>query len=158
MRIRCILAFVTFAAVAPCADKYDGPRPPKPDLLYLVHADNLVPTETADAKEETKKDESVYAVTGATSPARTPVAEPIFLIQSEKVIPGRLELYKMEVKGGRREVTVSKKRRGNNRPLYLSVTKLDGNLYKVEASQPLEDGEYTISPNDSNRVYCFAVY
>ena len=86
-------------------------------------------------------------------------AEPIFLIQSEKVIPGRLELYKMEVKGGRREVTVSRgKRRGNARPLYLSVTKLDGNLYKVEAAQPLEDGEYTISPNDSNHVFCFEVY
>jgi hypothetical protein len=28
----------------------------------------------------------------------------------------------------------------------------------VEAAQPLEDGEYTISPNDSNHVYCFEVY
>jgi hypothetical protein len=56
-------------------------------------------------------------------------------------------------------VTVSRgKRRGNARPLYLSVTKLDGNLYKVEAAQPLEDGEYTISPNDSNHVFCFEVY
>ena len=147
------------AAAAFCADKYDGPRPPKPDVLYLVHADNLVPTETADAKEDSKKDEALYTVPGANSPARTPVAEPIFLIQSEKVIPSRLELYRMEVKGGRREVTVSKgRRRGSNRPLYLSVTKLDGNLYKVEAAQPLEDGEYTISPNDSNHVYCFEVY
>src|SRR4051812_10818562 len=139
MRMRWIFVFVMFAAVALCADKYDGPRPPKPDLLYLVHADNLVPTETADAKEDSKKDEAIYTVSGANSPARTPVAEPIFLIQSDKVSPNRLELYKMEVKGGRREVSVSKgRRRGNSRPLYLSVTKLDGNLYKVEAAQPLE--------------------
>lgn len=157
--MRYLFVLVTLAAAGLCADKYDGPRPPKPDLLYLVHADNLVPAETADAKEESKKDEAVYAVAGAGSPARTPVAEPIFLIQSEKVIPGRLELYRMEVKGGRREVTVSKgKRRGNARPLYLSVTKLDGNLYKVEAAQPLEDGEYTISPQGSNQVFCFEVY
>jgi hypothetical protein len=157
--MRYLFVLVTFAAAALCADKYDGPRPPKPDLLYLVHADNLVPTESADAKEESKKDEAVYAVPGANSPARTPVAEPIFLIQSEKVIPGQLQLYKMEVKGGRREVTVSKgKRRGNARPLYLSVTKLDGNLYKVEAAQPLDDGQYTISPNGSNQVFCFEVY
>jgi hypothetical protein len=40
----------------------------------------------------------------------------------------------------------------------LSVTKLDGNLYKVEAAQPLEDGEYTISPQGSNQVFCFEVY
>jgi len=157
--MRCLFVFMMFAVVAFCADKYDGPRPPKPDLLYLVHADNLVPTETTDAKEDSKKDEAVYSVPGANSPARTPVAEPIFLIQSEKVIPGRLELYRMEVKGGRREVTVSRgKRRGNARPLYLSVTKLDGNLYKVEAAQPLEDGEYTISPNNSSQVFCFEVY
>jgi hypothetical protein len=157
--MRYLFILVTFAAAGLCADKYDGPRPPKPDVLYLVHADNLVPTETADAKEESKKDEAVYAVPGASSPARTPVAEPIFLLQSEKVIPSRLELYRMEVKGGRREVMVSKgKRRGNARPLYLSVTKLDGNLYRVEAAQPLEDGEYTISPQGSNQVFCFEVY
>jgi len=157
--MRYLLVLAMFAAVALCADKYDGPHPPKPDVLYLVHADNLVPTETADAKEESKKDEALYTVPGANSPARTPVAEPIFLIQSEKVIPSRLELYRMEVKGGRREVMVSKgKRRGNARPLYLSVTKLDGNLYKVEAAQPLEDGEYTISPQGSNQVFCFEVY
>jgi hypothetical protein len=157
--MRYLFILVTFAAAGLCADKYAGPRPPKPDVLYLVHADNLVPTETADAKEESKKDEAVYAVPGASSPARTPVAEPIFLLQSEKVIPSRLELYRMEVKGGRREVMVSKgKRRGNARPLYLSVTKLDGNLYRVEAAQPLEDGEYTISPQGSNQVFCFEVY
>lgn len=157
--MRYLLVLAMFSAVALCADKYDGPRPPKSDVLYLVHADNLVPTETADAKEDSKKDEALYTVPGANSPARTPVAEPIFLIQSEKVIPGQLQLYRMEVKGGRREVTVSKgKRRGNARPLYLSVTKLDGNLYKVEAAQPLEDGEYTISPNGSNQVFCFEVY
>src|SRR6266851_4176498 len=124
MRMRYLFVLMMFAAVAFCAEKYDGPRPPKPDLLYLVHADNLVPTETADAKEESKKDEALYAVPGANSPARTPVPEPIFLILSEKVIPGRLELYRMEVEG----------------------------------AQPLEDGEYTISPNDSNHVFCFEVY
>jgi len=159
MQMRYLFVLMMWAAAAFSAEKYDGPRPPKPDLLYLVHADNLVPTETTEAKEESKKDEAQYVVPGASSPARTPVAEPIFLIESEKVIPSRLALYRMEVKGGRREVTVSKgKRRGNARPLYLSVTKLDGNLYKVEAAQPLEDGEYTISPNDSNRVFCFEVY
>ena len=31
------------------AQKYDGPRPPKKDMIYLLHADNLVPTETGEA-------------------------------------------------------------------------------------------------------------
>ena len=121
-------------------------------MLYLVHADNLVPTEALDAKEES----GVYVVQGASSPARTPLAEPIFLIESDKVIPERLELYRWEVKGGRRELATAKgKRKGSVRPLHLSVNKVDGKLYRVEASETLDNGEYSLSPNDSNKVFCF---
>jgi hypothetical protein len=141
------------------AERYDGPRPPKPDLLYLVHADNLVPTEEADAKQESRKDDTIYSVSGASSSARTPVAEPIFLIQSEKIQPEKLELYKMDVKNGRRELTVSNKsRRRSGKALFLSVTRVEGGLFRVEASQPLEEGQYSISPSGDNRVYCFEVY
>ena len=138
------------------ADKYDGPRPPQPDMLYLVHADNLIPTEAVEAKEES----GVYSVPGASSPARTPLAEPIFLIQSDKVLPERLELYRWEVKGGRRELSIGKgsKRKGSARALHLSVNKLDGRLYRVEAAEPLDNGQYSLSPNDSNKVFCFEVY
>jgi hypothetical protein len=142
--------------VALAADKYDGPRPPKSDVVYLVHADNLIPTEAVDAKEES----GTYSVPGASSSARTPLAEPIFLIESDKVLPERLELYRWEVKGGRRELTVGKgnKRKGGARALHLSVNQVDGRLYRIEASEPLDDGEYSLSPNDSNKVFCFEVY
>ena len=145
---------IPLAALA--ADKYDGPRPPKPDLAYLVHADNLIPTEALEAKD----DGGLYTVPGASSTARTPLAEPIFLIQSDKVLPERLELYRWEIKGGRRELAIGKgnKRKGGARALHLSVNKLDGRLYKVEASEPLDNGEYSLSPNDSNKVFCFEVY
>jgi hypothetical protein len=153
------LIFFLLSAVAGSAQKYTGPRPPKPDVVYLVHADNLVPLEVAEAKQETKKDEVTYTVAGASSPARTPLAEPIFLVQSDKIQADHLELYRMEVKNGRREVSMSKsRRRGGPRPLRLSVSKLDGNLYRVEASEMLENGEYSLSPNDSNAVFCFEVY
>ena len=97
---RLALLLTLAMGVALAADKYDGPRPPKPDLVYLVHADNLIPTEALEAKEEW----GVYTVPGAASPARTPLAEPIFLIESDKVLPERLELYRWDVKGGRREL------------------------------------------------------
>jgi hypothetical protein len=42
--------------------------------------------------------------------------------------------------------------------LRLSVTRLDRGMYRIEASETLENGEYSISPNDSNRVFCFQVY
>lgn len=150
-----ILFALTVAVFA--AEKYTGPRPAQPDLPYLVHADNLVATEVGDAKQESKKDDTIYTVSGANSPARTPVAEPIFLIQADKVLPDRLELYRFDVKNGQRQLQMNKKRRGA-KALHLQVTKLDGNLYRVEASEPLENGQYSLSPNDSNKVFCFEVY
>ena len=152
------LLWVSLFCFTAWAQKYDGPRPPKKDVIYLVHADNLVPTETADAKDDSKKDEAVYSVPGANSPARTPVAEPIFLIQSEKVSAEGLELYRFDVKNGRREITLSSKRRSGPKALHLSVTRLDRGLYRVEAAEPLENGEYVLSPSGSNQVFCFAIY
>ncbi len=156
---RILVLAVLLASLVLAADQYTGPRPPKPDLPYLVHADNLIPTEAAEAKEDSKKDDTTYTLPGVSSPARTPLAEPIFLIESDRVSADRLELYRWEVKNGHRELALSKaRRRGNNKALYLSVTRVDGNLYRVEASEPLENGEYSLSPNDSNRVFCFEVF
>lgn len=141
------------------AQKYDGPRPPKPDMVYLVHADNLIPTEVAEAKAESKKNETTYTIPGASSPARTPLAEPIFIMESDKIQPERLELYRMEVKNGHREVNMSQKRsRTGPHALRLSVTSLDRNLYRIEASETLDNGEYSLSPTGSDQVFCFEVY
>jgi len=152
----------SFTLVTLClsaADKYDGPVPPKPDILYLVHADNLVETEVAQAQQESRKNDSTFVMSGATSTARTPLAEPIFIIDAQRVSPDRLELYRLDVKGGNREVSLSSgKRRGGNRPLHLVVTPLGGHLYRVEVGEPLENGEYALSPNGDNRAFCFEVY
>jgi len=158
--MRSVLCLTIAAAGFACAqDKYTGPRPPKPDVLYLVHADNLIPTEVTDAKGESKHNETVYTVPGAGSPARTPLAEPIFIIQADKIQQQALELYRADVKGGRREFTMVQKRtRGSPKPLRLTVSRLDGGLYRVEVDETIENGEYAISPNASNTVFCFAVY
>ena len=157
--MRSLILLTIAAAAALAQEKYTGPRPPKPDVLYLVHADNLIPTEVLDAKPDSKKNEVVYTVPGANSPARTPLAEPIFLIDAEKIQPQSLELYRVETRGGKREVSVSLKHtRGGSKALRLTVTRLDGHLYRVEADDQLDNGEYAISPNGSNTVFCFEVY
>ena len=140
------------------AEKYSGPLPPKPDVPYLLHASNLVELETGQAREESRKNDTNYVVSGASSPARTPLAEPIFVIDAQKLTPDRFELYRLDVKGGNREVTFSNRRKGGNRPLHLAVTPLGGHLYKIEADEPLENGEYALSPSGENRVFCFAIY
>jgi hypothetical protein len=146
-----LLALSVFAA-----EKYNGPVPPKPDVPYLLHASTLVPTEVADAREEGKNDEK-FVISGASSPARTPLAEPIFLIDARQLSPENFQLYRLDVKGRNREVMLGSSRRGSQ-PLHLAVRQLSGHLYRVEADQPLENGEYVLSPNGDNRAFCFEIY
>jgi hypothetical protein len=141
------------------AQTYDGPRPPKKDMIYIVHADNLIPTETGEAQQEGKKNDPVYTFPGASSPARTPLAEPIFILDSDAIKPDSVELYRMDVKSGHREVKVSGgSKKSGNKALRLSVTKLDRGLYKLEAAETLDPGEYSLSPTSGNHVFCFEVY
>jgi hypothetical protein len=160
MRVMNRLAgMVLLASTLALGQKYSGPRPPKPDVVYLVHADNLVPTDVVEARQESKKNEIQFSVSGAGASAKTPLAEPIFIIESDKIQPQSLELYHFETKGGNREVTMSQRRtRGGPRPLRLTVTHLDGKLYKIEADEELENGQYGLSPTGSNTVFCFEVY
>jgi hypothetical protein len=151
------LALATLLAAQPA--KYDGPRPPKPDVPYLVLADTLVSTEVVNAKEDTHKDDTTYTIPGASSSARTPLAEPILILQTAKLSPEELQCYRMEVRNGNRQVSFNKKKRkDSSRPLRFLVTKLDDNLYKLEANEQLENGEYSLSPNGSNQVFCFQIY
>jgi hypothetical protein len=153
------LTLILLSAALAFGQKYTGPKPPKPDLPYLVHADNLVPTEVSESKPETKHNDVMYTVPGTSSPARTPLAEPIFLMESDKITAQSLELYKVDVKSGHREVTMSQKHtRGGAKALRLSVTRLDHNLYRIEVDEQIENGEYALSPNGSNTVFCFEVY
>jgi len=138
------------------AQKYTGPRPPKADLPYLKHADNLVPTEAAEAKEEKKKDDILYVVDGANSSAKTPLASPIFLLQAAKLAPERLQLFKLDSKSDRREILFSPKH--PPKAIRVEVTRLGSDLYRIEVNESLDPGEYSFSPEGSNTVFCFQVF
>jgi hypothetical protein len=145
------------AVLAASAQKYDGPRPPKPDVPYLKHADNLISTEAVMAKEEKKKDDVTYTIDGPASTARTPLASPVFLMQANKVPPEKLALYKLEVKGGHREIYFPAKK--PPQAIRMVVTRLttDG-LWKIEVDESLEPGEYSLSPEGSSQAFCFEVF
>ena len=153
------LAFALAASLA--AQKYDGPRPDKPDTPYLQHASKLIPLDQDDAKEDKRKEGTAYVTPGAAAKARTPLAEPIILFESKNIAPERLSLYRMEAKGGSREVFFfenPKKRKDSSKVLRLSVTKIATGLYKLEPTEPLPNGEYAVSPADSNTVFSFTMY
>jgi hypothetical protein len=139
--------------------KYSGPRPPQPDVPFLWHAGNLIATESAEAREEKRKNETIASIPGASSPVKTPLAEPIFLLETVKIAPGQLELWKLEPKGGARQLVVpDRPKKSGPRPLRLVVTRLDDSLYRVEVNEVLENGEYSLSPRGSSQVFCFQVY
>lgn len=141
------------------AEKYTGPRPPKPDVPYLLHADNLIETEIGKAKSDERKDTVLAVVPGASSPVKTPLAEPIFLIQTDKLSVDKIAAYRMEVKNGQREVVVNAKKFKNmKQPIHLQVTRLDDRLYRVEVDEPLENGEYSLSPDGSDETFSFQIY
>lgn len=153
------IAVIASVSLLAAAEKYTGPHPAKADLPYLMHADNLIETEVSEAREETRKDATVAVVPGNASKARTPLAEPIFILRAEKLVPERIQAYKLEVKNGTREVTIGLKRGKNSaRPIFLNVTPLTGGLYKIEVDQPLENGQYCLSPEGSNATFSFEVY
>lgn len=158
MRVFVLLLAASFVLPAQ-NQKYKGPRPPKPDVLYLLHATNLVETEQQTAREEKRKDDTAYIVDGAASPVKTPMAEPIFLLESKQLMPDKLQLYKLDAKNGKREIVMSmKKRRDSARPLHLMVRRVADGLFRIEANEFLQNGEYAVTPEGSNQVFLFQVY
>jgi hypothetical protein len=157
MRIRCLVLGLA-AALAAAAQNYTGPLPPQVDLPYLKHAQNLVPTEVLDAKEEKgKKDDITYVIPGAASSARTPLASPVFLLEADKLVAAKLSLYKLESRNGRREIVFSPKKQP--KAIRVELTRLNTDkLYRLEVEESLEPGEYALTPEGSNQVFCFQVY
>jgi hypothetical protein len=158
--VLCVVALLAAMLPVAYAQKHRGPRPAKADVPYLMHADNLIELEGGEASQREDKDRTYYTISGASSPARTPLAEPIFLYASEKVSPEKFQLYRMETtRDGTRQIMFNSRRQKDNpKPVRFSITRLDSNLYRLEAQETLEPGEYVLTPTGANDVYCFNVF
>ena len=78
-------------------------------------------------------------------------------LQAEKVAASKLALYKLESRNGRREITFSPKKQP--RAIRVELTRLNTDkLYQLEVEESLEPGEYGLSAEGSNTVYCFQVF
>lgn len=150
-RVLCLVLLA--AGLGSGEGKYDGPVPAKSDLPYLLQAQRLTEIEVGKAREEKKKDGTLVVVVGAASTARTPLPEPILILDARKIAPERLELFLFEVKDGNREVSLPA-----TQPLHLRVTPLKEHLYKIEPSEMLEAGEYALRSGADNQIFCFQVY
>ena len=158
MRVLILAAFAASTVLAQ-SDKYTGPKPAKADLPYLLHATTLLETDAGSAREEKTKDGLLYVLDGTAAKSRTPLAEPIFILSAKKLIPDKISCWKMTIKGGRRELSIpAKPKKDSPRPARILVTRLEGDRYKLELSENLENGEYVLSPDGSNEVFAFTVF
>jgi len=156
-----LLLLLSVPAAAQSSRKYTGPRPDKADVPYLLHASRLIELEKSVATESKTKDGTLYAVPGAESPVKTPVPEPIFLFKAGTINPESLSLFRMVPRSGSRTLQFppeGKRRKDGPRPVFVLVTMLEPGLYRVEVNEPLQDGEYCLSPEGSNDVFCFSEY
>jgi hypothetical protein len=166
MRILCqitigcalLTAFSLGLMAAEEKNKLGLPNPPQADVPYLIHASNLVETEKAAATEETRDNQSIYCVPGASSPARTPLTGPEFLFLADKLDPSSFELFAMQANKGRREVLVRKKKKIMAQSLIVTVWPVESGLYRIRVDDRLQAGEYCLTPKGSNDAFCFAVF
>ncbi len=155
--IRRVILLIFFANLAAFAEQYPGTAPGAPEVPYLVAADNVAATEVSEAVEQPgKKDDITYVIAGAASPAKTPLPSPVFVLQSEKLNPDKLQVFKLDVRNGHREIAFSRKKAP--KPYTLTVTRYSDNVFKLEVDGSLPPGEYSMTPEGSNAVFCFAVY
>ena len=153
------LAFFVLALAVFAQEPYKGPVPDKSDLPFIRPANKLLPTDVGEAKDDSAKGDTTYSVAGTAAIAKTPLTEPSFIVKVEKLNVQQMQLYKMEIKGGQRQLVLSAKPKKNGpRAIRISLDPLSTGLYKLEVQEPLENGEYCLSPGGSNAVYCFAVY
>jgi len=159
MKLRNRFSLSLLVALGAFAQKYSGPRPPKPDIPYLVHADSLLQTEVGEAKEQKGKGATLsFVIKGANSSAKTPLASPIFLMRADKLDADKLQLFGLLTNKGKREVMYSRRGKRTARTYILNVTPVGSDLFRIEVDQSLSPGEYALTPEGSNQVFCFAVF
>ena len=79
-------------------------------------------------------------------------------VHAEQRLVTDIALAGPESKNGRREVLFSHKKKQVARPLSATASRVGDDLYKLEVDVSLGKGEYSITPNGSNQVFCFRVY
>ncbi|MBV8898477.1 MAG: hypothetical protein JO051_18315 [Acidobacteriaceae bacterium] len=159
-----VIAFAAMAvALAFPQQKGAATKPPKADLPYLLEAQKLIPTDATPATRSTTKEDERVTVDGATSSARTPVPEPIFVFSAGQIKATDFELIHFEVASGRRQWTKGKQERPNNDEepeeiLRLTLRPIAEGIVRIEAAEMLNPGEYALIPRGKDTAFCFTVF
>ena len=154
---RCIVCALLLSFGVLAQQRYKGPPPPKKDLPYMVRGDDLVETEPGVAQPRDDGNQTKYSIPGANSMVKTPRVSPSIVVDVSKIDLRSLQLFQVESKDGHREIVFPKRGKGP-RPIPMVTTRLGGSLFQFDPADDLPKGEYALTPQGSNAVFCFAVY
>jgi hypothetical protein len=153
-----IPAFVATMIMAQQKDA--APKPPKTDLPYLLEGNKLIPTDTQAATRS--KDDQTITVAGATSSARTPLPEPVFLFSPGQLAAAQFELFHFQILKDHRQWTKgAQDRPDNDAPedtIRLTLRPAGSGLVRIEAAEMLNPGEYALIARGQNKAFCFTVF
>ena len=153
-----LISVLAGLAASVAAGQGKPPTPPKPDVPFLIHATSLLETESNTAVELEKKKELLYTIQGPSSGVETPMARPEFVIRAENLNLNGLRLYRFESQNGHREILLRKKKKLVARAYFLSVDALGEGVFRIRVDDVLDNGEYCLTPDGSNDVFCFTVF
>jgi hypothetical protein len=141
--------------------KSSGPKPPKSDLPYLLEAEKLIPTDAQPLTRSGAKDDETITVNGATSSARTPLPEPIFLFAPGQINASDFELIQFQVVNGKRQWKKGQPANSGDEPapvLRLTLRPVSEGVVRIEAAAMLNPGEFALLPRGKNTAFCFTVF
>lgn len=134
------------------------PNPPKQDVPFLIHGNDLRELDQTKAVEEEIKNQLRFWIPGTVSTVKTPLAAPEFLLDSKDLDPRDLRLYGFEVEKGRRELLYRKKKKIVAEPYFLQLDGIEARVVRIRISASLPPGEYGLTPDGSDAVFTFAVF
>jgi len=144
-----LIALTLFAA---------GPKPDKKDIPYLLLANNLVQTEVVRPTAQQTPEGTSYSIPGETSLAKTPLALPVFLIDAAQIQPQKLRLIRLTASSGHRQALIRKTPSSDDPPLLLTASRIADAIYRLEAVNEIENGEYALNAAGSDQFFCFTVF
>ena len=134
-----------------------APSPSSASRVVLLENGDFIDLESQELKAQDIGDGAVlYSFAGDSSPTRIGSTRPIFLV----MMPGNVELARVQVGKGNRQLLYSAAKKHSASPLAVTVTQVSDTLRRVTVSEPLTPGEYVLvvvdsNKDDSNRAYLF---
>jgi hypothetical protein len=134
-----------------------APAPSSASKVVLLENGDFIDLENQELKAQDIGDGAVlYSFAGDSSSTRIGSARPVFLV----MMPGNIELARVQVGKGNRQLLYSAAKKHSASPLAVNVSQVSDTLRRITVSEPLAHGEYVLlvidsNKDDSSRAYLF---